>query len=468
MNVKISLKKGNLIFFIYLILFELLVITERSSFVGLGIIAFNCIALISNKKYFPYVIISSFLLNGEVLPILNIIVCIIFSGKKIEYSKPKLKHLVILLTIFFVSLIQSIINNTIINVIFYSGYLFIVYFLMLFIWNKIKIDDVVPIAKEFVVIETIAVITQLFMYRSFTPGDLYRGTLDSAHWLANFLLIAAVCIFCYKNDFKRESIFGKIRKDFPIYVCIIFLIYFADAKTIIGSFAIGIVFFVIFEKISKFKYPFIAFIITFYLLIFVFSCIYKSDVVVAYMSEHFSDISRYLYSSTMNGKFNYISGVFTDNMFSYKIIFGNGIGQFGSRVSNLFAYSVMYRGDSALNHFIANNFSPHYLQEYANYISYYTSDFVENIRWISAVLSYPFNNVTSWFAETGAFGLIGIASIVQYYLRDSKGKFLAYYFVVNCFFDIYFDNFPVVGIVVVMIAATRMSGDKYKQLKGNT
>ena len=88
-------------------------------------------------------------------------------------------------------------------------------------------------------------------------------------------------------------------------------------------------------------------------------------------------------------------------------------------------------------------------------MSYYTSEFVKKIGWISAVLSYPFNNVTSWFAETGIFGLIGISNIIQYYLSESKGRFLAYYFVVSCLFDIYFDIFPVIGIVIVMIAATR-------------
>lgn len=175
-------------------------------------------------------------------------------------------------------------------------------------------------------------------------------------------------------------------------------------------------------------------------------------------------MATYLYLDGWNGKFNYIRGTFLNELQGIRFFTGYGLGQYGSRIANLFAYDVMWRTDNGVNNLIAAFFAPHHIPEYVKYIEFYDEYFVSQIGWRSAVLSYPFNSFTALLAETGIIGVILSAGVINSYARKSYCSIIAYYFLAANFFDLYFDNYPCVALIIVILTNTLTSDKRYKKI----
>lgn len=442
----------------YVALLEIGVLFPRlKSLMSLAMIMFNILVLLANKKHRGIVLLSSFLLGGEIFPIINVFVTIIMSGRYLVLHKPQKAHLLFFMFITITSFVNSLANSTTINVIFYLAYLAMLYFCVLFSIGKIDADDLTYSIKNFIIIQFIADVLIGFTNGIFSPGDLFMGTLGNAHWLGNWILVN-ITVFLYAQKYLSGKKWLKICKDNLLILLMgLTILYLADAKVLILAMLVGIMFYWFFERLFRRKNSFFCCFICFYIALFLFSYLFEWSIIKNFIMLLSPAYSIYLYSNGWNGKFLYITGTFTKQLRGLHLFTGYGLGQYGSRVANMFAYNVMWRGDNAINRIIANNFAPSYLTNYAQYIRYYSADFVEGIRWRSAILSYPFNSITALIGETGIFGILGFAKITEYYIKDSACRFLAFYFMVACMFDIYFDNFPCVVLIIVMLMNTKFT-----------
>ena len=247
-----------------------------------------------------------------------------------------------------------------------------------------------------------------------------------------------------------------VKKRLVYILLLLVMIYLSDAKSLLIALGIGTIGYIVFEKRNAHKYSFMIFLIAFCACLFALFAVLYSEPVKNYISKASKLLGLYLYGDGWNGKFDYIRGTLLEELQSVRLLLGFGLGQYGSRVANLFAYDVMWRSDNGINNMVAALFKPHWIPQYVQYVRYYNADFVSQIGWRSAVLSYPFNSITAMIAETGIIGVIFFSKVFNSYVKESECKILAYYFAVACFFDLYFDNFPCVAIIIFVILNTRV------------
>lgn len=334
-----------------------------------------------------------------------------------------------------------------------------------FSFDKLNVGTLIESMKQFILIEFIVTITIILKYSTVTPGDIFHGSMSSAHWFGNWLIVVLILLLFHDNTKNKLGISSKNIKQNKWYIFLaIVMLYLADAKSLIVALAIGILGYLIFEHKKPSRYGFSIYMLSFYIGVFLMMLILYSVPVRDYIQSHSELMSTYLYLDGWNGKFNYIKGTFLNELNGIRLFTGYGLGQFGSRVANLFAYDAMWRANNGINNFIASTFAPHHIPEYIKYVRFYDDYFVSQIGWRSAVLSYPFNSLTALFAETGIIGVILSASVINSYIRNSYCKIIAYYFLAATFFDLYFDNYPCVALIIVILTNTLVSNKKLKKL----
>ena len=86
------------------------------------------------------------------------------------------------------------------------------------------------------------------------------------------------------------------------------------------------------------------------------------------------------------------------------------------------------------------------------YISFYDKNFVDEIKWRSAVLTYPFNSFIAIIGEIGWLGLTFLCIYIEKIYKKSKYKNILLYFVLICLFDNYIDMFMVMGLVLFFMS----------------
>lgn len=427
------------------------------SLMSLAVLAVNVLALLSNKKNTGIVLLSSFLLGGEFFPIINVFISVVLSGSRMIFRKPRKNHLLFFGFLIAASLINALLNMTVINVIFSVVYWTVLYTVMLFSIEKIEVNDLLYSIRGFIIIEFLANVLIGLSRGTYVPGDAFTGTLNNAHWLGNWILVNLFTFLVAQRNIQGKKWSRICKENLFIIIIGVTTLYLAEAKTLVGAMVIGIFLYLLFEYLGKQKKSFLYCFICFYIGLFLFTNLFEWDAIKNLIISLSPDYSIYLYKEGWNGKALYIVGTFTEQMQWLHLFTGYGMGQYGSRVANMFAYDVMWRGDNAVNRLIAAFFEPSYLQNYAQYIKYYTTEFVAGIRWRSAILSYPFSSIIALIGETGVIGVLGFAKVIQYYVKDSACRFLAFYFMVACLFDIYFDNFPCVALIIVVLANTRVA-----------
>lgn len=420
-----------------------------------SIICFNVYIANSNQKNQGMALLSSFILSSEMYSLLNVIL-ILLLNKRIRVKKQSNMIIILFSVMIINTFINALLYNTFINVLFYLTYLIILIIVVSCSENIIDNKTMIKTIRFFVIIEFISVLIIAINNRTLTPGDIFTGTLQSAHWLGNWTIINIMVLLHLDAAVKNCSFWRSVKKNVRYVILGLITLYLADAKSLVLAFAMGMLLYWIFEFVIKGKNSFFVCMCSIYMILFLVSSILYSDIVHNFICNISSLFEQYIYSEGWNGKFLYITGTFTKSMRSLHSLVGYGFGQYGSRVANMFAYNVMWRNDNSINNFVATTFSPHFLEQYAQYVRYYDAYFVSQIGWRSAVLSYPFNSLTALIGETGIIGVLSFAYIAENKIRNSRCRFIAFYFFIACFFDIYFDIFPCVGIAIVMLLNTQV------------
>lgn len=457
-----------LICIIYMALLSVRVIApDFLSISMLTMIMMNGCIYIADKNKADMALLSSFLMPGEIYPTLNLIVGLILRIR----INPFLTHIkmnkisvvcggLIVIT----SIFNAINYNTFWNVLFYGAYLMMIIFTLHMSNKTINTSQyIVEILKKFVLIEFGITILIMFKTKSYMPGDMFSGTLNSAHWFGNWLIVMLI-VLCFYDDTSYDiKISKRAIKENLMYLILVFaMLYLADAKSLVMSLALAVIAFIVFERKTTRKYSIVLFVFSFYAFLFGLFFILYNDVIRELIEKHSQLLQTYLYADGWNGKFEYIRGTLLEELSGIRILFGYGIGQYGSRVSNLFAYDIMWRASNGINNMVATLFKSYYIPQFAKYMEYYDASFVSQIAYRSAVLSYPFNNVLTLIAETGIIGMIFWSNLLNKHIRNSKCKILIYYFAIACFFDMYFDNFPCVALIIVVMNFLMNSSNKIK------
>ncbi|MEY8337972.1 hypothetical protein AALB16_08055 [Lachnospiraceae bacterium 62-35] len=452
--------KKHTLFMVYLVLFEAIALMPcLSSPIAILIIIINLIVGIRDKKSLDLAIISSFLLPSEVFAMFNLLLMSLLKNTnrlKFHYKRPKAIFILAFLVVIVNSFISSIVYDTEINLLFYLIYLLTILATTLLLTDKLDIGDMVYGIKVFLCIEFVIVITIALKNLTFIPGDIFCGTMSSAHWFGNWLIVSLVVILFHNGINHPTGICWKnVKKNIPYLLILLIMLYLSDSKSLIVALAIGSLGYIIFEHKGIMKYSFMFYFILFYVGLFIVISLLYLPPIENYIKDKSDLLNTYLYTSGWNGKFEYIRGTLLEELRGIRLLTGFGLGQYGSRVANLFAYTVMWRADNGINNLISSLFAPHYLPQFARYISFYDYDFVAQIGWRSAVLSYPFNSVTAFIAEIGLIGVAFFSYIISICLKKSDCKILGYYFLAACFFDLYFDSYQCLALIILVLFNTR-------------
>lgn len=269
--------------------------------------------------------------------------------------------------------------------------------------------------------------------------------------------------------YKRYEFFCIRNKTylFQMILCLLML-YLADAKGIIISFVIALIMYLLIRILSARSANVMLWtILGMYVAVIVLVGILSVPSVRAFLQDKVPEASIYLYKDGWNGRYQYAYGTIFDSLANIKSVFGYGLGQYGSRVSNAFAYNVMWRNSNFINDFISNMFSPHYVENYAKYVSYFQQDLVNQIIWRSAVLTYPFSSFLALLSETGIVGVITVANLINKAFKKSSNKFMIVYFFSICIFDIYFDDFPCVIALIIYLGVKNRYGESIRKKEIN-
>lgn len=461
-----SVRKGQLI--IYSILFAISIILPKYCSICLLLLIVLNFFFIVSKTSIEFSVLTTMLMGSEAFMIINAFVCLLglllIRRISIKIYKKGIRKENGLLVIIIVlnSLVNGIINNTVINVIVYIGYLLFLWLCYCGFKGVLDISKVFDSMRLIIVMEFISTIIRVIMVRSVKPGDYFAGTINNAHFFGNWLALTMIlittmykdCVHTYYSYAKYATLMG---------LCLIML-YLADAKGIILSFFIALVLYFIVKILSKKNVLFWA-IVGMYVLFAIVMYVFSIPYIKTYLQSKLPVYSVYLYTEGWNGRYQYSYGTLFDSLANIRALFGYGLGQYGSRISNAFAYNIMWRNDSFINNLIVSIFSPHYVDNYSRYVSYYTQDLVDQIAWRSAVLTYPFSSFLSLLSETGIIGVLFFAKILNREFMKSKNKFMVIYFLAICIFDLYFDDFPCAIAIIIYLIIGKQVVSVYSGLK---
>lgn len=295
----------------------------------------------------------------------------------------------------------------------------------------------------------VLVVLEIFITRRIVPGDNYYGSLKDAHEFGVWLLF----MITFMGYHLKSS--NSIRKSITLcttFACLLML-YLADAKHVVLAYLMGLFLYSILY-IIKIKKKIIAAIVLFSIVAFYIGIFtLESPFVKQFIEQNSNGFSIYLYDNNYNYKYHYFYGTISEDLTGIHFLTGYGLGKYGSRGANLFAYNIMYRNQNALNRFIEAHFSPFYINEYKKYAEVYTDNLVQNIKWRSAVLTYPFSSFLAFIAENGIIGVFCWSIITSCLFKNSNRKLLFSFFVMVCLFDLYIDRINVIGTLIILLSA---------------
>ena len=445
----------NKIIVLYIAFFSIAVLFPSiSSVCYLMVITANFIAIYThNGKELP--IISTIILGTEVYSILNIFVCIVAlaMNEEIKFEKDKeySKRLCICgILLVGLSFFNALKNDAIWNLAFYLLYLSILVICYKAIRNHLDYINSINCVKSLIYLEFIITCLRVAKHHIIAPGDRCVGTLGNAHYFGNWIILSLIFLCsCIKKN-KSNIITYFSLSDIILVPASLIMLYLSDAKAIWISFVLALILYLFIEIITVKNSNAVFFtIIGMYAAFYVSLWVISLPSIKTIIEEKAPDVFPYLYANGWNGRVNYASVTLFDSLKGISFFTGFGLGQYGSRVSNAFAYDVMFRNDSAINNFIASNFQPRHIDEFANLVSYYNDDFVSTIQWRSAVLSYPFSSFIALIAETGITGVLFVSIWLNRALKNAENRFAVIYFLSVCIFDLYFDNFQCVFAVII-------------------
>ena len=388
------------------------------------------------------------ILPGEIWVLSMLILSIIFMRLKGTYWKiPNCPGTVkvCLLVILALAVGNAIYTGGVFNTIFYIVYLLLLFFLVLVLHPTVEQHSFYRICLKLCWIQIILSILEVFKSGQLKPGDNYSGSLGDAHEFGIWLLFM-ITFMLYQ--LKKGS--NKCLNLCTLLGCL-FALYLSDAKHVLLAYILGAILY-LFVKGIKIKSHMISGMIIFAIIsLYIGTFSLQIPIIKQYVSQKAGVYSVYLYDSNYNYKYNYFFGTLSEEMRGLRLFVGYGLGQYGSRGANLFAYDIMYRNDNALNRFIATHFSPVHIDNYKKYAEIYTTELVNSIRWRSAVLTYPFNSFLAFMAENGLIGMICWGVLINKFFRRSNYKLLLCFFIMVCLFDLYIDRINIIGTLIVLL-----------------
>lgn len=439
------------VFFIYLILFVLAeVISSLSTPFLLLIVLFNIWLSLTDKKKRDVVLFSTFILGSEAVALLNLFVFIFFCRNKLLcLLKMEKKTAISLGVVLAVSLLCGIFQNTLWNVLGYTAFLGILVAAGAATWGTVKPGRFAQLITRFVWIELVVTALIFLRCRSFDFVDAYYGTLKNSHIFGNWLILA-LCVLLSDACSVRPLCVQELFKTHGITIgAIVAMLWITDAKIPLLCALLGLAAYWALRYVKK--YRLFIFVVGLYAAAFLVIVLLQTDPVRELAYKVSPGMAAYLYEPGWNGKFTYIHGTFFESLKGFRLLTGYGLGQYGSRVANAFAYDVMWRGDNFINNAVEALFAPHSVPEYTRYISYYTEEFVSQIWWRSAILSYPFNSFTAIIGETGLIGVFVLAYILDRLFGGKRYSYIIYYFLFVCVFDTYLDNVLCAGPAIMYL-----------------
>lgn len=439
---------NGFLYFIYTVLFSVAVyVPEYSTTLFALVTIFNFFVYIVSPKNKNVALFSSSLIGNEMFTIVNVLAFIIIEvlrrPKKIKMRASRI-GIIASFVIISSSFVSAIVYGTYINVIFYLVYLFLL--VITYSNAKVEMDDreIISLVQSFIVVEVIVSLVIIIRTHSIDPGDAFGGSLLNAHFFANWLVLT---LFVYLHVSRKVG--RNISEGIPWIICIIGMLVLASANAVVLSALIAVgVYFVFSIKKTKGRYSIFWMIVFTYIFFAIFLLILFSPAVKSFIADNNSYLNLYLYSEGWNFKLKYFYGTFFEKLSGVRLLTGYGLGQYGSRIANAFSYDVMWRAEGGINRIIASLFQPHHIPQYTEYIKFYNKEFVDGIQWRSAVMSYPFSSFIALIGETGIIGVVTVAAWINKTFEKFPCKIIIFYFLIVCIFDIFFDDYQCVLILV--------------------
>lgn len=457
----LRMKKKYLFVLIYLLIFLLFIITKKSA-VLYGTCIVTLLGLMIGAISLEMAFVFSVMVGSELACFINIFICIFFLFVKKKLSRIKYeKNVSILVAILLVSsLLNMTISGAFFNTlfgIFYYGIVFLISFTVKGNFDENKLVDAL---KAGLISQFICGLVIIVLSRDFSPGDIHCGTFSDANYSVIFLITALFYILKYYRSSGMS--FKHIFKE--LYLCIagaIVFIILGSAKNVLAGLFLAIIVYSIAKITTKNKSRQIIYsIFVLYIAIFGGIILMHSQTIESFLMRVAPrEVGIYFYDKEYSFKYDYFEGTIFKELAGPRMLFGYGIGQYGSRVANMFGYNSMFREDNSVNRLIAAHFEEQILPNYKKYASKYSKEISEGIRWRSAILTYPFSSIIAFLAETGVIGLFFMSYIWGRAGSKSKYGFLVTFLFSICIFDIYFDHICVTALIVALLLSDKKKGE---------
>ena len=435
------------------LLFCLLYFAGRLQLFPWAVLVIVVFCLMLHRPSLP-VLYSAFLVGNEAASTLILIVWMIGSreAKLGELRDVKLDKvtLFLVLAILTVSLAQAWRAGTVANTALSAIYLCILGVLAFSCAQAIEYGALLRCTRLFIVGEF--VVSMVICARvGLAPGDAHYGTLFNAHFFGIFCLVALILVV---RDRRRGEV--SAARAAVLMAMLGFMMWDADAKSALGAGIACVVVFLLFWFVKPGAGTITVFFWTF-LFFFVAASLAMSmpgarEVLTSDSFPFSSFFSEYVYDDGVQNKFDYFMGTATQMTIDGHILYGYGLGTYGSRFANMLGYTYTYRDPSAFNDLAAALFSSRMIPEYIPFASAYSAELHSVIQWLSAVLTYPFSSVVAWIGETGVLGVVTMGIVLRKLNLGLTSQSLVAMFIGVCITDMYFDRLQVIGLVIMAVA----------------
>lgn len=455
MNIKI--KEKHLFTLLYLLIFLLFIITKKSV-VLYGTCIVTLLGLLINALSLEIAFTFSLMIGSEFVCFINIFICILYifvkkKLSKIRYEKSVLTVIAVLLLIaIFNMVISGGLFNTLFGIVYYS----IVLLITISIRNNFTENKLVDALKLGLISQFICGLVIIILGKDFSPGDIHCGTFSDANYSVIFLIVSLYYIVRFYH-FSGMTI-KQVLKENYIYIggAIVFII-LGSAKNVLAGFALAVIVYAIAKRVTKNKSrQIISSILIIYVALFEGILVMHSQTINSFLMRVApQELGIYFYNKEYSFKYDYFEGTIFEELAGSRMLFGYGIGQYGSRAANMFGYNSMYRDDNSINRFVATHFEEQILPNYKKYALKYSKEIAEGIRWRSAILTYPFSSIIAFLAENGVIGLMFMTYIWGRAGNKSKYRFLVTFLFSICIFDIYFDHICVAALIIALLLSDK-------------
>lgn len=438
----------------FLGLFALFYLLGMQQFFPWAVLILDVFCLALRKPSLP-ILYTAFLVGNEAASALIVVVWLIGASNvrlgRIKDVKLDKEILLICLVILVVSFAQSWRAGTIANTAISATYLCFIALLAYACSQAVGYGSMLRCTCLFIVVEFAASLI-ICAKVGVAPGDAHYGTLSNAHFFGIFCLLACVVVF-------RAWRAGDIRQTRAamLFMMLVFMMWAADAKSALGAGLICLVCFLLLRTIKTGSTTIVTFL-------WVITCVFLAGSLLMSLPEArnvltgegfplSSFFKTYVYDDGYQNKFDYFMGTASQMTSDGHILYGYGLGTYGSRFANMLGYTYTYRDPSAFNQFAAALFPSRMIPEYIPFASAYNEQLHSIIQWFSAVLTYPFSSFVALIGETGLLGVAALGLILRKLRLDGTAQVLVAIFIGFCITDLYFDRIQTLGLLIMLCAA---------------